>query len=190
MGAWTRVCAFSQGTESALGVHFHGFLCSSCLYSDVYPCVYLCSVCAHCVPRHGRACVYYVRPFVSTYGCMCILESLYRGVCVCVCTPCVCVWICECLMSVYPLCLCMDMHVCVYPGCSCLNVCVPFVLIYGCVCVCARVVCLCLETRVPLSCLCVAMVRTLCVCMGGVYVWPEYAYSAGQVCGGGLDSRV
>lgn len=62
--------------------------------------------------------------------------------------------------------------------------------IWVCVCVCARVVCLCLETRVPLSCLCVAMVRTLCVCMGGVYVWPEYAYSAGQVCGGGLDSRV
>lgn len=70
-------------------------------------------------------------------------------------------------MSVYPLYLCMDMHVCVYPGCSCLNVCVPFVLIYGCVCVRARVVCLCLETCVPLSCLCVAVLRTLCVCMGG-----------------------
>lgn len=55
-------------------------------------------------------CVYYVCPSVSTYGCMCI-ESLNRGVCVCV-YP-VCLYVDLYLMSVYPLYLLMDVHMCV-----------------------------------------------------------------------------
>ena len=72
-------------------------------------------------------------------------------------------------MSVYPLYLCMDMHVCVYPGCSCLNVCVPFVLIHGCVCVCARARCMSVSRDVCASFVSVhgRVVCTLCVCIGG-----------------------
>lgn len=185
-----RVCVrFHRGLRVPWACTFTGSSAAP-VCTQMCTLVCTCVVCVHtvCPGMDVRVCIMYV--LLCPHMDVCVSLSLCIGVCVCVCTPCVCVWICECLMSVYPLCLCMDMHVCVYPGCSCLNVCVPFVLIYGCVCVCARVVCLCLETRVPLSCLCVAMVRTLCVCMGGVYVWPEYAYSAGQVCGGGLDSRV
>lgn len=97
MGAWTRVCAFSQGTERALGVRFHGFLCSSYLYSDVYTCVYLCSVCARvhtvCPGMDVRVCITYI--LLCPHMDVCVSLSLCIGVCVCVCA--------------YPTCLCVNM---------------------------------------------------------------------------------
>ena len=53
-------------------------------------------------------CVYYVCPFVSTYGCMCI-ESLNR----CLCVYPMGLYVDLYLKSVYPLYLCMDVHMCV-----------------------------------------------------------------------------
>lgn len=59
---------------SALGVHFYGFLCSSCLCSDVYTCMYLCSVYVHV----GTLCA-------QAWMCVCIMCALlcpHMDVCV------------------------------------------------------------------------------------------------------------
>lgn len=63
-----RVCI--QGTASALGVHFYGLLCSSCLCSDACTCMYLCSVYVRvCTLCTGMCvCVSYV--CVPPYLCM------------------------------------------------------------------------------------------------------------------------
>ena len=132
------------------------------MYTLVCICVVYMYTCAHYVCRHGCVCVYYVCPFVSTYGCMCI-ESLNRGVCVCVCVPRVSVcgfvsYVCVLPVLVYGCALVRG-----YPGCSCLNVCVSFVRMCVCVCVrrhwCASFVSA--HGRVA---------YTLCVCVGGVCV--------------------
>lgn len=99
---------------SALGVHFYGFLCSSCLCSDVYTCMYLCSVYVHvctlCVQAWMCVCVLCV-PF-CVHIWMYVYRVLKQG-CVCVCVYLVCLYVDLYLMSVYSLYLCMDVHLCV-----------------------------------------------------------------------------
>lgn len=59
---------------SALGVDFYGFLCSSCLCSDVYTCMYLCSVYVHVCTLCAQA-----------WMCVCIMCALlcpHMDVCV------------------------------------------------------------------------------------------------------------
>ena len=136
-----RVCI--QGTASALGVHFYVFLCSSCLCSDVYTCVYFCSVyvhvctlctgvcvCVYLMSVYPRTCVWICTcawvPRVFMFECVRILCP-HVCVCVCVCKEalvclfCVCTWPC----GVHPVCLCRGstcgLRMLILPG-SCVEV--------------------------------------------------------------------
>ena len=132
------------------------------MYTLVCICVVYMYTCAHYVCRHGCVCVYYVCPFVSTYGCMCI-ESLNRGVCVCVCTSCVCMWIC--ILCLCTPCTCVWMCTCAWVSRVFMFECVRILCPHVCVCVCVR------------RHWCASFVSahgrvayTLCVCVGGVCV--------------------
>ena len=122
---------------SALGVHFYGFLCSSCLCSDVYTCMYLCSVYVHvctlCVQAWMCVCVLCV-PF-CVHIWMYVYRVLKQGcVCVCVCTSCVCMWIC--ILCLCTPCTCVWMCTCAWVSRVFMFECVRILCPHVCVCVC------------------------------------------------------
>ena len=114
MNSSAGLCGYTdEGVyASALGVDFYGFLCSSCLCSDVYTCMYLCSVYVHvctlCAQAWMCVCVLCV-PF-CVHIWMYVYRVLKQG---CVCVYLVCLYVDLYLMSVYSLYLCMGVHMCV-----------------------------------------------------------------------------